>query len=62
MSLDRDKVAEASAERTPHELAKLICKLRWIGMEEEADRLLGELAQRCRSADEHVFTTAGETD
>jgi hypothetical protein len=60
MSLD--KVAEASAERTPHELAKLICKLRWIGMEEEADRLLVELAQRCRSADEHVFTATGETD
>jgi hypothetical protein len=62
MSLDRDKPAEASAERTPHELAKLICKLRWIGMEEEADRLLGELAQRCTSADDHVFETTGETD
>jgi hypothetical protein len=62
MSLDRDKSAEAAAERTPHELAKLICKLRWIGMEEEADRLLGELAQRCTSADDHVFTTTGETD
>jgi hypothetical protein len=60
MTLDRDKAAQA--ERTPHELAKLICKLRWIGMEEEADRLLGELAQRCRSADDHVFETTGETD
>jgi hypothetical protein len=62
MILDRDKAAEAAAERTPHELAKLICKLRWIGMEEEADRLLSELAQRCTSADDHVFETTRETD
>ena len=62
MTLDRDKTAQASSERTPHELAKLICKLRWIGMEDEADRLLGELAQRCTSADHHVFETTRETD
>jgi hypothetical protein len=62
MSLDRDKPAETLAERTPHELAKLISKLRWIGMEEEAERLLGELAERRTSADDHVFATTGETD
>ncbi len=62
MSLDRDKTADASAEQTPHEFAKLISKLRWIGMEEEAERLLGELARRRTSADDHVFATTGETD
>ena len=62
MSPDRDKPAEASAKQTPHELAKLISKLRWIGMEEEAERLLGELAQRRTAAEDHVFATTGETD
>ena len=49
-------------ESTANDLVKLIRKLRWIGMEDEADRLLGELAQRCTSADDHVFETTRETD
>jgi hypothetical protein len=63
MSRDQEKSAEVSADQSaPNDLAKLICKLRWIGMEEEAERLLGELAQRRTAADEHVFATTGETD
>ena len=63
MSSDRKKPVAASAEPDmPHDLAKLVCKLRWIGMDEEAERLLGEMARRRTAAGEHVFATTGETD
>jgi hypothetical protein len=62
MILDRDKAAEAAAERTPHELAKLICKLRWIGMEDEADRLSHELTRHDTAATDSVVARSPETD
>jgi hypothetical protein len=41
------KYALSIEERSPHDWAQLVCKLRWIGMPEEARRL--ELAViRCR--------------
>lgn len=45
----------------PRRLARLICKLRWIGLEEEARRL--QLAQRL-SADRGgvIFIEPGNTD
>lgn len=63
MSSDpKNPVAVSVEPETPHDLAKLVCKLRWIGMDDEAERLLDEMARRHTAAGEHVFATTGETD
>jgi hypothetical protein len=49
-------------ESTPNELVKLIRKLRWIGMDEEAERLQRKLAQQSTAADDTVVARSGETD
>src|ERR1700741_2897357 len=36
---------QSADQRTSNELARLICKLRWIGMEQEAEPLMQELAR-----------------
>lgn len=61
---DLQKSPDASAiGTTSNELVKLVRKLRWIGMEDEAERLLDELARRRGAAeDDSVFATPGETD
>jgi hypothetical protein len=53
---------ETSKEYRYDEWAKLICKLRWIGLDEEADRLLR--AVRSLSPDEHspVLFDQSDTD
>ncbi len=61
--LDQQEPPDASASQsTSNELIKLICKLRWMGMEEEAERLLGEFARQPKAAAHGVFAMAGETD
>jgi hypothetical protein len=46
MSLKQQKPPDVSSEqRKSNELVRLIRKLRWMGMEEEADRVQTELAQ-----------------
>jgi hypothetical protein len=46
MPRKQQKPSDVSAEqRTSNELVKLIRKLRWMGMEEEAERVETELAQ-----------------
>ncbi len=46
MSLEQQKPPDALAEqRASNKLVKLIRKLRWMGMEEEAERVQMELAQ-----------------
>jgi hypothetical protein len=55
VSHERQKPADASASpSTPDELVKLICKLRWIGMEDEADRLSKELTRQDAKTDSVV--------
>jgi hypothetical protein len=49
-------------QRAANELVKLIRKLRWLGMEEEAQGLQNELARRRTTATDSVLTTAAETD
>ncbi|HEX4411200.1 MAG TPA: hypothetical protein VH206_20710 [Xanthobacteraceae bacterium] len=49
-------------ESTANELVKLIRKLRWIGMDEEAERLQKKLAQQHGVADDTVLARSGETD
>ena len=48
--------------KAPNELVKLIRKLRWIGMEEKAQGLETELAQRRAAAVNTVLAAAAETD
>ncbi|HZC56130.1 MAG TPA: hypothetical protein VE396_08800 [Xanthobacteraceae bacterium] len=45
-----------------NEMIKLIRKLRWIGMDEEAQKLQTELTQRETAAEDSVVATPGETD
>jgi hypothetical protein len=63
VSLERQALSDASAvPATSDELTKLICKLRWIGMEDEAERLMQELTRRRAAADDSVIATPAETD
>ncbi len=51
----------AATQRGSNELVKLIRKLRWIGMDDEAERLQAELTRRHAAADS-VVAMSGETD
>jgi predicted solute-binding protein len=63
MSLKQQKPSAVSAEqRTSNELVKLIRKLRWMGMEEEAERVQTELAQCDVRRADSVLRTSHETD
>jgi hypothetical protein len=46
------KCALSIEERSPHDWAQLVCKLRWIGMPEEARRL--ELAVNTLAPEERA--------
>jgi hypothetical protein len=52
----------AAPQRTSNELIKLVRKLRWMGMDEEAERLQTELTQRRMAAADSVVATLNETD
>ncbi len=63
ISLEQQKPPDTSlAQSTSNELVKRIRKLRWIGMEEEAEQLMKELAQRHGTATDSVLAPPGETD
>ena len=49
-------------EEVSNDLVKQIRKLRWIGMDEEAQKLQTELTQRETAAEDSVVATPGETD
>jgi hypothetical protein len=48
-------------ESRANDLVKRIRKLRWMGLEEEAERLQQELTRRCAESDS-VIATPRETD
>lgn len=52
----------ATQQRTSNELVRLIRKLRWIGMDNEADALAEELARRRVTDTVSVITAFRETD
>ena len=54
-----DDVAES--ESKANDLVKRIRKLRWMGMEDEAERLQREFTERCADSD-CVIATPRETD
>ncbi|MGE5367180.1 MAG: hypothetical protein ACM3PO_07930 [Betaproteobacteria bacterium] len=55
----RDDTAEG--EIRANDLVKRIRKLRWMGLEDEAERLQRELTRRCADSD-CVIATPRETD
>jgi hypothetical protein len=60
MPLER-KTPDRPTERTSKELLKLVHKLRWAGMEEEAERLLKKL-KHGETPRESTIATPTETD
>jgi len=63
MAFDQQTSAHFSEpESTSNELVKLIRKLRWIGMDDEAERLQQKLAQQRTAAEDTVIARSGETD
>jgi hypothetical protein len=62
VSLERQKLADVPAPQTPDELVKLICKLRWIGMDDEAERLSKKLTQLDTASADSVAATPHATD
>jgi hypothetical protein len=62
MPLERLKHDDAAeGESGANDLVKRIRKLRWMGLEEEAERLQQELTRRCADSD-CVIATPRETD
>jgi hypothetical protein len=51
-----------AAENTSRELIRLIHKLRWVGMEEEAERLLKKLKREHSAAADSTLVAPSETD
>lgn len=63
MLAESEKAADDSAHRkTSNEIVRLVRKLRWVGMEEEAEQLLKELEQRPAMAVDTVLASPRETD
>jgi hypothetical protein len=52
----------STAQRSSGNLAKLVCKLRWIGMEEEAQRLQAALREFPCNERETVLIGPPSTD
>ena len=63
MPLEQQKALHASADqRTSNELASLIRKLRWMGMDAEAEPLMDELVRRGAAGAVGVVAPSRETD
>jgi len=63
MRHDQQKPPQASAgQRESNELVKLIRKLRWIGMEEEAKKVENQLTLSNVPAADSVVARSRETD
>jgi hypothetical protein len=60
-SLDAAVLPEAAAASS-NELVMLIRKLRWMGMEEQAEALQRELGARSAGASDCVVARSAETD
>jgi hypothetical protein len=64
LPVEEQKASEifATEQQTSNELVRLVRKLRWIGMDEEAQRLEKELARRHDAATHGVVGPSAETD
>jgi hypothetical protein len=61
-SREQRKPPDVSAQHQANELIRLIRKLRWMGMEEEAERVHAELAQCGAQPADSVVAAPRETD
>jgi hypothetical protein len=52
----------SSTDKAPNEMIRLIRKLRWMGMEEEAKGLQQELTRRHATTADSVLATPAETN
>src|SRR6516165_84283 len=62
MSLEQQEPPDVSARQQANKLIRLIRKLRWMGMEEEAERRQAELAQCSAQPTDSVLVESRETD
>ena len=62
MSLEQQKPPDLSALQHANKLIRLIRKLRWMGMEEEAERVQTELAKSGAQPTDSVLVASRETD
>ena len=62
MFLEQQKSPDLSARQHANELIRLIRKLRWMGMEEEAERVQIELAKCGVQPTDSVLVASRETD
>jgi hypothetical protein len=62
MSLEQQKPLDLSARQRANKLIRLIRKLRWMGMEEEAERVQIELAKCGAQPTDSVLAASRETD
>lgn len=61
-SFEQTRLPDSIIQRGSNELIKLIRKLRWVGMDEEAERLQAELTRRDTETSESVIATSRDTD
>jgi hypothetical protein len=61
MTLKQPRNDAPHDESAANDLVRRIRKLRWMGLEEEAERLQRELTRRCADSDS-VIATPRETD
>jgi hypothetical protein len=60
---ESEKAVDVSApQKTSNEIVRLVRKLRWVGLEEEAAHLLKELEQRPATAVDTVLASPRDTD
>ena len=62
MHLERQKPPEVLSRQQANDLIKRIRKLRWMGMQEEAERLQVRLAQCPAPPADTVLATPSDTD
>jgi hypothetical protein len=62
MSIEQQKPPDLSARQHANKLIRLIRKLRWMGMEEEAERVQTELAECGAQPTDSVLVASPETD
>jgi hypothetical protein len=62
MSLEQQKPPDLSARQHANKLISLIRKLRWMGMEEEAERVQTELTESGAQPTDSVLVASRETD
>jgi hypothetical protein len=62
MAIEQQKPPDLSARQRANKLIRLIRKLRWMGMEEEAERVQAELAECGAQPTDSVLIASPETD